>query len=395
MAFFAVPPRSMPIYLDHAATTPVDSRVLAAMMPFLTEHFGNPSSVHGMGRRARHAVEESRERVASRLGAEPSEIVFTSGATESNTLAIKGAPRWRIVTSPAEHEAVLRPVERLAAHGREVSMVATDRYGSVAPEDLEALLSAGKEALVSLMYVNNETGAITDPAAIAAVCRRHGALFHCDAVQAAACFELSVVGLDVDLMSLSAHKIGGPRGAGVLFIRAGVDVEPVVEGGAQERGRRGGTENVAAIVGMAEALDLAAAARDEHRERTGRTTRHLRERLDRELGGHFVYNTPERGAAPHIVNIAFPPEPEGKLDGEMLLLNLDMQAVMVSAGSACTSGALEPSHVLLACGLDRATASAAVRFSVGPSTTMEEIDTAVERLAAILSRMRGRPAVEK
>ncbi len=382
------------VYLDHAATTPLDPRVFEAMLPFWKEHFGNASSVHALGRKARFAVEESRERVAACLGAEPGEVVFTSGGTEADNAALKGllgTARRHLVTSAAEHEAVLRPAEALGAAGHTVTFLTPQPTGTVTAEQVAAALTE-QTGLVSLMHANNEVGTLTPVRAVAEVCRARGVPLHCDAVQTAGLFPLDVTDLGVDLLSLSAHKFYGPKGVGALYVRGGVEVRPLVEGGAQERRRRGGTENVAAVVGMAAALDL---AREESSHRLAhlaalrdRLAGHLRQALD----GAFVFNTP-RGAddvetAPHVLSVAFPPEDGRPLDGEMLLLNLDVEGVMASAGSACTSGALEPSHVLLAMGRDRATAAAAVRFSLGKDNTADEIDYAADRLAAIVRRMR-------
>lgn len=381
------------IYLDHAATTPIDPRVFEAMLPYLREHFGNASSVHGPGRRVRFAVEDSRERVAALLGAEPGEIVFTSGGTEADNLALKGVlsamPGKRLVTGATEHEAILRPAERLAASGVPVTILPPGPEGFVTVEQLRGTLSP-EVGLVSLMHANNETGALTPVPEVAALCRPHGILVHTDAVQTAGLLPVDVRALGVDLLSLSAHKFYGPKGAGVLYVRGGVDLVPIIEGGAQERRRRGGTENVAAVVGLARALELAQA---EAEERIAHVTA-LRDRLvaglREQLGDTFVFNTPLGGsaAAPHVVSIAFPPVDGEPLDGEMLLLNMDLEGVAVSAGSACTSGAVEPSHVLLAMGLARPTASAALRFSLGKDTTAEEVDEAVAALGRVVRRMR-------
>ncbi|ARA92808.1 cysteine desulfurase NifS [Rhodothermaceae bacterium RA] len=380
-----------PIYLDHAATTPLDPRVLEAMRPYLTEHYGNASSVHALGRRARFAVEESRERIAALLGAEPGEIVFTSGGTEANNTAIRGMTaggRPGLVTTAAEHEAVLRPAEALAAAGHPVTILPPDSTGAVCAACVSAALTPGT-GLVSVMHANNEIGTLNPVAEIAAVCRRHGVPVHCDAVQTAGLFRLRVDDLGVDLLSASAHKFYGPKGIGLLYVRGGVDLQPLVLGGAQERRRRGGTENVAAIVGMATALELAYAEADARVAHLAALQRRLHDGLRQALDVPFVLNTPlEDGkAAPHLLNIAFPPVDGRAIDGEMLLLNLDLAGVLVSAGSACTSGALEPSHVLLAIGRDPATAAAAVRFSAGKDTSEADVDAAVDHLQRIVRRM--------
>ncbi len=379
------------VYLDHAATTPLDAEVFDAMVPYLKDHFGNASSVHAMGRRARFAVEESRETIAGLLGAEPGEIVFTSGGTESNNAAIKGVAcrvRGAVVTCSAEHEAVLRPVERLQIEDMRVDVVEPGATGALTPAAVAERIDADTR-LVSLMHGNNELGTLTDIRSIAAVCHEYGAVFHTDAVQTAGYGLLRVDKIDVDLASFSAHKMHGPKGVGALFVRGGVDFEPLLEGGAQERGRRGGTENVAAIVGMAAAFKRAIRtmrARLEHAAA-------MRDRLHRGLvdlmGSRMVVNTPfgEAQLMPHVLNVAFPPADGDPVDGEMLLLNLDVEGVLASAGSACTSGALEPSHVLTAIGLDRATASAGVRFSVGEGTTEEDVDYTVDAVERVMKRM--------
>lgn len=386
------------VYLDHAATTPLDPEVLEVMKPYLLEEYGNASSVHQLGRQARVAMEEARGRVAECIGAEPSEIVFTSGGTEADNLALKGTLRDAsspehpagLITSAAEHEGVLRPAERLAEQGHPVGILTPEAHGAVTPAQVDAAVD-DRTALVSLMHTNNEIGVQTDIPAVAEVCRRHDVLLHCDAVQAAGLEELDVEALGVDLLSLSGHKFYGPKGIGVLYVRNGVDLGPLVEGGSQERDRRGGTENVPAAIGLAEALERAATDAEARAERLSRLQRQLIDGLDDAVPGAYVLNTPVEDAAvaPHVVNVAFPPTPDGTpLDGEMLILNLDMDGVLVSAGSACTSGALEPSHVLTAIGLDRETASAAVRFSLGAGTTEEEIDYALDTLHTTLARMR-------
>jgi cysteine desulfurase len=384
------------VYLDHAATTPLAPEVLEAMKPYLTEHYGNASSVHQLGRQARVTLEEARERVAACLGAEPSEIVFTSGGTEADNLAIKGvlaAARERgkpagLVTSAAEHEAVLTPAERLRENGHPVEILTPDAHGAVTPEQLESAID-DRTALVSLMHANNEVGVRTDVAAVSEVCAENDVLLHCDAVQTAGLFEIDVDDLGVDLLSLSGHKFYGPKGVGVLFVRGGVDLGPLVEGGSQERERRGGTENVPGVVGLAEALERAVDAAEERRERLAHLQRRLVDGLDDAVPDTYVLNTPldDAPVAPHVVNVAFPPNGEDPIDGEMLILNLDMEGVLVSAGSACTSGALEPSHVLSALGLERETASAAVRFSLGADTTEEDVDYALDKLHTTLNRM--------
>lgn len=391
----------MPIYLDHAATTPLEPAVLDAMLPLLRAEAANPSSVHGQGRRARVQLEEARERVAGVLGCAPAEIVFTSGGTEADNLALRGVlaarraeGRTGLVTSAAEHNAVRRTAEALAEAGAAVRLLTPEPHGALSPEQVAAAADA-RTALVSAMYVNNETGVVTDLPALAEAARRAGALLHTDAVQAPGLLPLGVDDLGVDLLALSAHKFGGPVGVGVLYVRQGTPLAPQIVGGAQERRRRGGTENVAGAVGLAEALALAERARAETAPRLAA----LRDRLAARIAalttaGGVRFNTPLEGhaetphpCAPHILNVSFPPLGRTPLDGEMLLLGLDLEGVYVSAGSACASGALEPSHVLLALGVPRETAQATVRFSLGRTTTEADIDAAVGALGRVLARL--------
>ncbi len=388
------------IYLDHAATTPLDPAVLDTMLPYLTEQFGNPSSLHAAGRAARVAVEDARERIAAVLHAAPAEVVFTSGGTEADNAALRGVltgealaatGRPGLVTCAAEHEAVLRTAETLAEEGHPVQILSPGSRGSVALADVGAALRPDT-GLVSVMLVNNETGAVTDVAGIASAARPAGALLHTDAVQAAGHLPLDVDGLGVDLLTLSAHKVRGPKGVGALYIRAGTPFAALVRGGAQERRRRGGTENVAAVVGFAEALTRADAARVVEAARLASLRDRLAASIRDAFGGGVVINTPldePASAAPHVLSVSFPPVDGRPIDGEMLLAGMDVAGVCVSAGSACTSGALEPSHVLLAMGLPPATAGATVRFSFGTETTGDEIDKAADVLREVVRRVGG------
>ncbi len=378
------------IYLDHAATTPLDPRVYEAMRPYLTEHYGNPSSVHGAGRKARFAVEESREKVADLFGAEPGEILFTSGGTEANNAALLGAAGG-IVTSAAEHESVLRPAQSLRRRGRRVHLLQPEPTGAVSTEAVLGCLDEDV-GLVSIMHANNEVGTLSPIDEIAEACR--GVLVHCDAVQTAGYGLIRVDEVPVDMMTISGHKFYGPKGAGVLFVRGGTPFQPLLEGGAQERGRRGGTENVPAIVGLARALELALEEAAERRRHAASMRDRLVEGI-REAAGSMVRLVTPLGAAPvapHLVHLVVPPANGTAADGEMLLLNMDMEGVLVSAGSACTSGAVEPSHVLTALGLEPSTASAALRFSVGRDTTEADVDEAVAALHRVLHRMIEVPA---
>lgn len=387
----------MAVYLDHAATTPLDERVLDAMLPYMKEQFGNPSSVHQRGRKARYVVESCREKVAALLGAEPGEIIFTSGGTEADNTALCGMlskTRPHLITSAAEHEAILRVAEHRAAAGHPTSILTPAPTGAVAAAQVEEAMRP-TTGLVSLMHANNEIGTLTDVQAVAAVCRAHDVPFHTDAVQTAGLLPIHVDTLGVDLLSLSAHKFYGPKGVGALYVRSGVELAPFVHGGKQERDRRGGTENVPGIVGLTEALTLACETQSSEADRIATLRDRLVERLQGALdAAEFAFNTPveahRRGAAaiaPHVVNLSFRPQGDAPVDGEMLLLNLDMKGIQASAGSACTSGALAPSHVLTAIGRDRAMGSAAVRFSLGRSTTATDVDKAVDVLAQTIDRM--------
>jgi cysteine desulfurase len=374
------------IYLDYAATTPVDPRVTAVMLPYFTERFGNAGSVHSTGQNARAALDDARRAVAELIGADAHEIVFTSGATESNNTAIFGAlyaggRRDRhIVTSATEHHAVLEPCRWLEQHGAAVTILPVDRYGIVDPEAVRRALRA-ETALVSVMLGNNEIGTVAPVAEIAKIAREHGVLFHTDATQSAGIVPVDVLGLGVDLLSLSAHKRYGPKGAGALYVRAGVRFEPFLHGGSQERGRRGGTENVAAIVGFGAAARCAIEAMpDEARRIAG-----LRDRLAAGLstldGAHI--NGHPRDHLPGILSVSF-----AGADSESLLLALDLEGVAASSGSACTSGSLEPSHVITALGLPAELAAGTLRFSLGRWTTTEDIDRVLEILPPVLAGVR-------
>lgn len=357
------------IYLDHAASSPLRPEVRAAMEPWLGDEGGNPSSLHAAGRRARRAVEDARERVAAGLGADPKEIVFTSGATEANTLAILGAAgRGHVVTTAIEHACVLAACGR---SGLPVTRVAPTPDGNLRAEDVAAALTPAT-SLVSVMAVNNETGAVLPLQEI----RRAlppAVLLHVDAAQAVG--KLPFAADVADLLAFSAHKIHGPKGAGGLRVRRRVALAPLFGGGGQEFGRRAGTENVAGLVGLAAALDLAAPA-----------DAALRDRLEAGLlgiGGAARNGPAER--APHIVNVSF----EG-VDGETAVLALDAEGLCVSSGSACASGGTEPSHVLLAMGLPKARAKGGLRYSLSPFTTRDEVDGAVEITRRVVERLRKR-----
>jgi cysteine desulfurase len=371
------------IYLDHAATTPLHPAVLEAMLPHLTEHYGNPSSIHARGRRARQALDEARETIAATIGASPREIVLTAGGSEADNLAIKGvawaaSARGRhIVTSAVEHHAVLHTCQVLERSGFEVTYLPVDRYGRVDPDAVAAAIT-DRTSLVSVMYANNEVGSVEPIAEIAALCRGRGVRFHTDAVQAAGHLPLDVDALGVDLMSLSAHKIYGPKGVGALYVRRGQALLPQVQGGSQERQRRAGTENVAGAVGFARALQLVAEAEANVAELRDALVRGMTALSGVILTGHPVERLPN--------NASFLVE---AVNGGDLVAALDLEGIEVSTGSACTSGSTEPSHVLLAMGFEPREAAGSLRMTVGAGTTADEVRRTVEVAASVIERLRG------
>ena len=379
-----------PVYMDHAATTPLAPAVLEAMLPYFGANFGNASSVHHLGRAARGAIENSRERIAEHLHAKPEEIIFTSGATEANNLAFNLLSAGEhLITSSIEHKAVLEPVKALESSGVQVTCLVPDpETGALSKDDIAESVGLNTR-LVSVIYVNNETGAVTPLKEISALRDEHDLFLHTDAAQAAAWFPLDMNRLGVDMMSLSAHKMYGPKGIGILYVRDRVQLMPQILGGSQERGRRGGTENVAAVIGMATAMDLIAKDRDIHTCRARKLRQELQTQLIAAIGDQLVVNTPA-GAAPHILNIAFKPVDDSPMDGEMLLLNMDLEGVYASAGSACTSGAITPSHVLLELGVPASTARASLRLSLGRLTGEEDIKKTVACVHRVVKRMYGR-----
>jgi cysteine desulfurase len=377
----------MAIYLDHAATTPLRPEALDAMLPLMTEQFGNPSSAHAFGRKARAALDEAHERVAGRLGAEPREIIFTSGGTEANNLAIKGAA-WagkarghRIVTSPVEHHAVGHTLQYLERFGFEVVEVPVDRYGRVDPDHIEAAIT-DKTILVSIMLANNEVGTIQPVAEIAKRVRTHkGVIFAVDAVQGAPYIDLDVQALGVDMLAIAAHKFEGPKGVGVLYLRHGTHILAQQQGGEQERHRRAGTENVAGAVGFAAAYDLSC----DERAETVKRLRRLRERLQKAVlavdGAELTGHPKER--LPGLLSII-----ARDTDGASVALSLDLEGIACSVGSACTTGSTEVSHVLSAMGYPEEEARGALRLSLGRTTTDAEIDTACDVVPRVVASMR-------
>ncbi len=380
------------VYLDNAATTRLEPRVLEAMLPYLENNYANASSIHSMGRECNVAVEEAREKVARAIGAEPSEIIFTSGGTESNNAVIKGVVRAtgkkHIVTSRIEHHAVLHPIQYARGEGVKASWLDVRPKGYVTAEQVADAIT-DETALVSLMHVNNEIGAINPIDEIARVCREKGVLFHTDTVQSIGKLPVDVSKTPIDFLSISAHKIHGPKGVGVLYIRGGAKWKAWMEGGAQERRRRGGTLNVAGIVGLGKAIEIATNERDANVEHITGVSKKLVSGLREHFPDLIAFNgCPDKGV-PHIVNCSFPLDESESLDGEMLLLNLDIEGICVSNGSACTSGAVEPSHVLMALGMVTPTAKSSIRFSLSKYNTPEEIDYVLEKVPAIINRMLG------
>ena len=377
-----------PVYLDHAATTPVREEVFEAMKPFYGPRFGNPSSTHRWGREARAALDEARERVGRCLGARPDEICFTSGGTEADNLAILGA--WRalrakgrkaVVTTPIEHKAILGAVHQAAHEGAEERFLSMTSDGVVDVSSFDQLVY-DDVAVCSMMWVNNEIGTIQPVSELAGKAKEHGALVHTDAVQAFGKAPIDAQKQQFDFLTISGHKFGAPKGIGALFIRRGVHLEPLMHGGTQDRGRRPGTENVAAAVGLARAAELTLAECEAHCARIQK----LRDRLE----AGILARVPDavihgRGAsrAPHITNVSVP-----GTDSESLLMALDLRGIAASGGSACQSGSVEPSHVLRALGVSQELASAAIRMSLGSLTTDQCIDRVIEVFPALVAKAR-------
>src|SRR5687767_14802358 len=377
-----------PIYLDHAATTPVRAEVFEAMMPFFGTRFGNPSSTHRWGREARAELDEARERVAKCLGARPDEVCFTSGGTEGDNLAILGA--WRhartsgrnaIATTPIEHKAILGAVHQAVAEGAEERLIPVDSNGVVVDESFDSLVDENV-AVCSVMWVNNEIGTIQDLPRLAERAKGKGAVVHTDAVQAFGKVHIDAASQQFDLLSLSGHKIGAPKGIGALFIRRGVHLQPLMHGGLQDRGRRPGTENVPYAIGLATAAELTLAEHERECERMKKMRDRLEAAILERVPDAVIHG---RGAkrAPHVTNISVP-----GTDSESLLMALDLRGIAASGGSACQSGSISPSHVLLALGVKPELASAAVRMSVGALTNDECIDRVVEVFPALVQKAR-------
>jgi cysteine desulfurase len=378
----------LPVYLDHSATTPVAPEVLQAMLPFFDRAYGNPSTIYTMGQEAREAVERAREQVARLVNADADEVFFTSGGTESDNWAIKGVARaWRerknhLITTPIEHHAVLEACESLREMGWEITFVPVDSTGLVDPADVRRAITPCT-GLISVMHANNEVGTIEPIAEIGAIAREHGIPFHTDAVQTVGRVPVDIEALNADLLTISAHKLYGPKGVGALIVRRGTPIRPLLDGGGQERGRRGGTYNVPGIVGLGAAAERAMRCAAEEMERV----RGLRDRLvagimervpDAILTGHPVQRLPNNA------HLAF-----ADVEGESLVLLLDAVGIYCSAGAACSSGDTEPSHVLVAMGVEPRLIEGSVRFTLGKDNTEEQIDYTIEQIVRAVQKLRS------
>jgi cysteine desulfurase len=376
------------VYLDHNATTPVHPEVRKAIEPYLDDQFGNPSSIHWAGRDVRKGVEDARQEIASFFGCQPLEVVFTSSGTESDNLAVKGIAYRKgnagkhIITSQVEHPAVINTCRFLETQGFRVTFVPVNRYGIVEPDSIRDAL-AEDTILVSVMYANNETGDIMPVPEIGAIAREAGVVMHTDAVQATGKIPIDFGTLPVDLLTFSGHKVNALKGTGGLIVRKGIEIEAMTHGGHQERGRRGGTENVAGIVAMGKSFQIL----KEGMEEEVAETRRLRDRFEKGLFERIpelVLNGHPTQRLPNTVNISF-----RFVEGEAMLLNLDMMGIACSSGSACTSGSLEASPILLAMGADPTDAQGALRFSLGRGNTEEDIDYAVDAIETVVAKLRA------
>lgn len=379
------------IYLDHGATTKMHPEVLETIMPYMTEVYGNPSSIHFFGREVRKALEEAREKVAKAIGAEPREIIFTSGGTESDNLAIRGVARAmhkkgnHIITSAVEHHAVIDTCKALQDEGFEITTVPVDEYGLVDVKDVEAAIT-DQTILITIMMGNNEVGTVMPVAEIGKLARERGITFHTDAVQAIGSLPVNVNDIQCDLLSMSAHKFYGPKGVGALYVRKGTKLKVYSFGGVQERKMRPGTENVPGIIGMGKAIELATTDLE---QKTAKV-RKLRDRLIEGLMQieHTKLNGHPEQRLPGSVNVSIQ-----YVEGESLILSLDLKGIAASSGSACTSGSLDPSHVLMAMGMDHQTAHGSLRLTLGRENTVEEIDYVLEVIPEVVTRLRSMSSV--
>ena len=376
------------IYMDNGATTRVTEEVFEAMKPYFCETFGNPMSIHGFGREARKAVENARRQVAAALGADPSEIYFTGCGTESDNWALRGTAYAyqkkgkHIITSTVEHHAILHTCAQLEKEGFEVTYVPVDEGGLIKLDELEKAIREDT-ILISVMAANNEVGTLEPVEEIAKIAKAHGVLFHTDAVQAINCVKFNVHEMGIDMLSLSGHKFHAPKGVGVLYIRKGVHPQQLIRGGAQERNQRAGTENVASIVGLGKAIEIAAANIDSHNAYLEKIRDHMIDRILKEIPFSRLNGHPTKRQAGNV-NVSF-----DFIEGESLLLSLDLKGIAASTGSACASGSLDPSHVLLAIGVPVEVAHGSLRFSMNEENTMEEADQVVDDLKEIVIRLRS------
>ncbi len=376
---------SREVYMDHGATTPVREEVLEAMLPFFKEQYGNPSSVHSKGREVRNAVEEAREKTASALGASPGEIYFTSGGTESNNIVLRGAAKkhegfGHIITSAIEHHAVLDVCRDLEKEGHRVTYLPVDKYGRLDPSTVEDAITP-ETFIISIMAANNEIGTLQPLEEIGAIAAKHNIIFHTDAVQVVGQLPVDLKKMQVDFLSLSAHKFNGPKGVGALYKRKGIKIDPLYRGGGQEGKLRPGTENVPGVIGLARALELSV----EEIPHKINTLQSLRDKLIEGLLkiDEVVLNGHPEERLPGNVNVSFK-----YIEGEAILLSLDMEGIAASSGSACSSGSLDPSHVLSAIGLDHQTAHGSIRFSLGRGNSETDIDYVLEKVPAVVDRLR-------
>lgn len=375
------------IYLDHAATTYLDDEVLAEMLPWFSEKFGNANSQHSFGRDAAVAVDRARAQVAAALGAKTNEIYFTSGGTESDNWAIRETAYshrekgMHLITSEIEHPAVLNTFKRLEKEGFEVTYLGTDEYGRVSPKELEKAITP-KTTLISIMAANNEIGTLQNIREFGRIAREHKVFFHTDAVQAIGAIDIDVVRDNIDMLSLSAHKFYGPKGIGALYIKNGIRVGKLIIGGEQERGQRGGTTNVPLVVGLGKAIEIAVRDIKANNEYVLKLRDRLIKGIKKEIP-HTRLNGHPAERLPNNANFSFE-----FIEGEGILMRLDLLGIATSSGSACSSGSLEPSHVLLSCGLDHATAHGSIRFTFGKRNTEAEVDTVIEKLKKIVENLR-------
>ena len=375
-------------YFDYAATTPTDPLVVEAMKPYFSETYGNPSSIHSFGRQARSAMEDARSSIAQFVGAKPEEIIFTSGGTESNNFALHGVVYANekkgnhIITSAIEHHAIIEPAQFLEKHGCSVTYIGVDANGTVSPAAIEKAIT-DKTVLISVMHANNEIGTIQPIKEIAAVAQKRGVYFHTDAVQTVGHIPVNVNKLGIDLLSLSAHKFYGPKGIGALYVRKGTRIAPFLRGGGQEKHRRASTENVPGIIGMAQALELCSQKMDAEAAQQTQLRDRLIAGLQKKIPTVYLNGHPTQ-RLPNNVNFSI-----GFVEGESMLLNLDMLGIAASTGSACTSGDLEPSHVLLAIGRPHELCHGSIRFTLGRFTQPQEIDYLLEQFPQVVSKLRA------